>query len=150
MDEEPETENVPGHIEHPVGLSPELEGALAEVMVGADRFGHRQHLHLAWLALNRYGEEAEQVLTRWLFELALRHDMPDRFNVTRTNAWGALVRYHHAADTRLGGFDDFIRRNPQLLDGSLLGYHWSAESLDSEEARTKWVDPDLAPIPVAP
>jgi hypothetical protein len=33
------------------------------------------------------------------------------------------------------------------MDKSLPPCHWSAERLGSEEARSGWVKPDLAPLP---
>ena len=38
--------------------APAFDALMAEVMAGAQRFGHRQHVHLTWLAVRRYGTVA--------------------------------------------------------------------------------------------
>jgi hypothetical protein len=35
-----------------------FDALFAQVMTGAERFGHRQHIHLTWLAVCRYGTRA--------------------------------------------------------------------------------------------
>jgi len=32
-----------------------FDALMAEVMAGAARFGHREHVHLTWLAVRRFG-----------------------------------------------------------------------------------------------
>jgi hypothetical protein len=36
----------------------QFEELMHEVMADADRFGHRQHVHLTWLAVRRHGKHA--------------------------------------------------------------------------------------------
>lgn len=36
----------------------EFEGLMAEVLAGAERFGHREHVHLTWMAVRPYGVPA--------------------------------------------------------------------------------------------
>jgi hypothetical protein len=38
--------------------APPFPELMAEVMAGAERFGHRQHVHLTWLAVRRCGTAA--------------------------------------------------------------------------------------------
>lgn len=40
-----------------------------------------------------------------------------------------------------------IERNPELLDSRIMLTHYSAEVLFSDEARARFVDPDIQPIP---
>jgi hypothetical protein len=35
--------------------APVFDALMAEVMAGAPRFGHREHVHLTWLAVRRCG-----------------------------------------------------------------------------------------------
>ncbi len=35
-----------------------FDALMAEVMAGASRFGHREHVHLTWLAVRRCGVAA--------------------------------------------------------------------------------------------
>ena len=43
--------------------------------------------------------------------------------------------------------DDFIDRNPILLDSKIMLTHYSAGLLFSDAARAAFVEPDLDPIP---
>jgi hypothetical protein len=45
-------------------------------------------------------------------------------------------------------FEEFLDRNPQLLDAGLLGHFYSAALLGSHQARSQWVPPDLHALPV--
>ena len=44
-------------------------------------------------------------------------------------------------------FEEFIERNPELLDGKLVEHFYSRELIFSDSARAVWVDPDLRPLP---
>jgi hypothetical protein len=52
---------------------------------------------------------------------------------------------HRSPDSRCA--DDFIDRNPVLLDSKIMLTHYSAGLLFSEAARAEFVEPDLDPIP---
>ena len=43
--------------------------------------------------------------------------------------------------------DDFMARNPLLLDSKIMLTHYSADLLFSDQARAEFVEPDLDPIP---
>jgi len=42
---------------------------------------------------------------------------------------------------------EFIEHNPRLLDAKIMLSHYSAEVLFSPEARSRWISPDVQPIP---
>ena len=44
-------------------------------------------------------------------------------------------------------FDEFLERNPELLDSKLLEHFYSRELILSEGARATFVAPDLRPLP---
>jgi hypothetical protein len=41
----------------------------------------------------------------------------------------------------------FIENNPVILDSKIMMTHYSTELLFSDEARARFVEPDLSPIP---
>ena len=125
----------------------DLDTALAEVMAGAERFGHCEHIHLAWLVCQSNRLDAGEVLCSWLQEIAARHVMPQRFHRTLTLAWVELTKHHLDRDTGEGGFSGFISRNPGLLDATLPAMHWDGGTLSSQLARERWVSPDRLPLP---
>lgn len=110
-------------------------------------FGHREHLELAWLYLERHrlaeAEGAMEAALRWVAE---RHGAPERYHDTLTRAWVRLVAVHrdmHAA----GSFDAFIEASGGLLDRRLLDGHYTADRLAGDAARHGWVAPDVRPLP---
>ncbi|HZP52138.1 hypothetical protein [Actinocrinis sp.] len=120
---------------------------MAEVMATADRFAHRQHVHLTWLAVRRYGTvTAIGVVSDGIQRVARYAGAPQKYNATVSRAWVELVG-HHADHCDAADFDTFADQNPVLLDKKLLTRFYRPSTLASAEARTGWVAPDLAPFP---
>lgn len=120
---------------------------MGEVMATAEGFGHRQHVHLTWLAVKRYGTAAAVDLVSEGIQRTARYaGVPQKYNATVSRAWVELVG-HHAAEGETGGFDAFAGRNPALLDKKLLTRFYRPSTLAGVPARTGWVEPDLAPFP---
>ena len=112
------------------------------------RFGHREHLRLAWLALDRCGgvDEALPLVEHAIQNYARAHGAERKYHRTLTEFWVRLV--DHARSTRPElGFDALLDAFPLLLDPRLAERHWSADELRSEAARAGWVEPDLVPLP---
>lgn len=120
---------------------------MAEVMSAAPRFGHRQHVHLTWLAVRRHGTTAAVDLVGEGIQGVARYaGAPQKYNATVSRAWVELVG-HHAEHDAAADFDTFADRSPALLDKRLLARFYRATTLASAAARTGWVEPDLAPFP---
>jgi hypothetical protein len=124
-----------------------FDALMAEVMAHADRFGHRQHIHLTWLAVRRYGTPAAVALVCEGIRRTARYaGAPQKYHASVSRAWVELVGYHAVDDTG----DDFVAfagRYPQLLDKRLLLHHYRSSTLATAAARTGWVEPDLLPLP---
>jgi hypothetical protein len=121
-----------------------LRGILAR-----GRFGHREHLELAWSYLGQYdADAAREAMTSAIREVAASHGAPDRYHDTITRSWLHLVAIHRSASAA-SSFDEFIADNGGLLDRHLLSRHYSEERIASDAARAGWVDPDLRPLPVS-
>ncbi len=128
-------------------LSPPLAAALAEVTTQGVRFGHRQHIHLAFLAARRYGPgRTPEVMCDWIGQIAAAHGMPERYHATMTIAWARIVAGHVSADPSISDFAAFADAYHPLLDKDLLARHYTAAALGSAAARVGWVAPDLAAI----
>lgn len=120
---------------------------MAEVMASAERFGHRQHVHLTWLAVQRYGTAAAVGLVSDGIQRTARYaGAPQKYNATVSRAWVELVG-HHAGSSASTSFDSFARQNPALLDKRLIGRFYRPSTLAGERARRGWVEPDLVPFP---
>jgi hypothetical protein len=124
-----------------------FDALLAEVMATASRFGHRQHIHLTWLAVRQHGVLAAVTLVSDGIQRTARYaGAPQKYHVTVSRAWVELVG-HHAADRPEPDFPAFAAHHPLLLDKRLLTRFYRPATLASPHARTQWVAPDLAPFP---
>jgi len=131
----------------PEDAFPEL---LAEVNAGSGRFGHREHVHLTWLAVRRCGMPAAiDVVSDGIRRTARYAGAPQKYHATISRAWVEVVA-HHAAATPTDDFGTFAARNPELLDKRLLSRFYSSRTLAAADARTGWVDPDREPFPFTP
>jgi hypothetical protein len=129
----------------------ELAAILAEITPGGGRFGHREHIHLAYIAVQRHGPgQAGAVVARWLRHLTAYHRAPQKFHATVTQAWVEIVAHHMAAGPPATDFAAFADTYPLLLDKKLLTRHYSSRALASPAARTGWLEPDLASFPWRP
>lgn len=133
---------------HSDGLPEELAGLLAEIVPPGSTFRHREHIHLAYLAVARHGTDlAADKVSGWIRHLAAYQRAPQKFNATVTRAWTEIVAHHMAAAPPGTDFASFAERHPALLDKRLLARHYTARTLASPAARTGWAEPDLAPFP---
>jgi hypothetical protein len=133
---------------HDEGIPGELSALLAQVARPDGRFGHRQHVHLAFLTVRAHGtREAVVTISSWIRHLAEYNRAPQKYNATMTQAWTWLVGHHVEADPAVADFGEFADRYPALLDKRLLQRHYRASTLASATARQRWVEPDLAPFP---
>jgi len=130
---------------HPA-TSHAFNALMADVMADADRFGHRQHIHLTWLAVRRYGiTTAIELVSDGIQRTARYAGAPQKYHMTVSRAWVQLVG-HHATGSN-DDFDAFADRYPALLDKRLLTLHYRSSTLATAEARSGWVEPDLKPLP---
>jgi hypothetical protein len=138
--------NASSHDPHPAHAA-RFQELMADAMTGADRFGHRQHIHLTWLAVRRYGTAAAAELVSDGIQQTTRYARaPQKYNATVTGAWVQLVG-HHTTAADATDFDTFACQHPALLDKRLLTRFYRPATLASAQAQTRWVEPDLAPFP---
>jgi hypothetical protein len=137
----------PGRASH-AEMPAELSALLREIVPTGGRFGHRQHIHLAYLTVRRHGTQAAVTrISGWIRHIAIYEQAPQKYNATMTMAWTQLVGHHVEADPTTADFSEFAARNPALLDKRLLSRHYRSSTLASTAARAGWVEPDLASFP---
>jgi hypothetical protein len=137
------------HTSHPAfGATAEFDALMAQVMAVADRFGHRQHVHLTWLAVRKHGTSAAiSLISDGIRRTARYAGTPQKYHATISEAWVRLVASHATDDS--DNFDAFAQRYPALLDKRLLTRHYRSTTLASSMARQHWVEPDLVALPSA-
>ncbi len=125
----------------------QFDDLMAEVMATAGRFGHREHVHLTWLAVRRFGVRAAVGLVSDGIQRTARYaGAPQKYHATVSRAWVELIGYH-AAERGGEDFAAFAGRCPALLGKRLLTRHYRPVTLASPQARAGWIEPDLAPFP---
>ena len=112
-------------------------------------FNHRGHVRLAYVYLTEHDPNAAYQLMRDALFSFIQHNAidPAKYHETITRAWIMAVRHFMVITPSSESADEFIEKNPRLLDSKIMLTHYSAEVLFSEEARAKFVEPDLHPIP---
>jgi len=117
--------------------------------VPASEFDHRAHVRLAYVYLcEQTTEQAHESMKTALLSF-LRHLGVDtsKYHETITRAWVMAVRHFMEISSPCLSADEFMQRNPLLLDSKVMLRHYSAEVLFSPAARREFVEPDVAPIP---
>lgn len=111
------------------------------------KFHHADHIRLAWLCVLRHGPRgAETVLLDGIRKFAQRAGVPQKFMHTTTIAWTRLVAVAQTNNPATNSFSEWIQSQPELLDRNLLARYYSPGRLETSEARSGWVEPDLAPL----
>ena len=109
--------------------------ALENNMLDPADFSHRDHVGVAYLAIERYGVfDAMSVFARGLRTLTERAGVPEKFNATITMASMSLIAERAAA----GDFesaDAFLNANGDLLEKSFLTRQYDRERISSPLAR---------------
>jgi hypothetical protein len=112
-------------------------------------FSHRAHIRLAYVYLAE--SDVDLALERMrasLVSFLSHHDVPaSKYHATLTRAWILAVDHFMHRSPKAFSADDFIARNPLLLDSKIMLTHYSAELLFSDQARMDFVEPNLDPIP---
>jgi len=109
--------------------------ALEEGTFPRDAMDHRAHLRLVLLHRDD-PQRARDLLLAYITRIGGLV----RYNETLTQVWLRLVAAHGEETV------DALMRTP-LADSNLPFRHYSPERLWSDEARTKFLEPDLQPLP---
>jgi len=112
-------------------------------------FNHRTHIRLAYVYLSEHDINAAHQMMRGALLSFLKYHAVDvsKYHETITLAWIMAVRHFMENTPKAESFDTFIEKNPEMLDSKIMMTHYSAEVLFSDEARAKFVEPNLDPIP---
>lgn len=112
-------------------------------------FDHRAHVRLGYIYLSNQDADSAHGSMRDALKNFLDHNGIDisKYHETLTRAWILAVRHFMEKTPDTKSSDQFIENNPILLDSRIMMTHYSAESIFSDEARQKFVEPDLDPIP---
>ena len=127
----------------------EFVGRLTSFTLPIDQFHHYDHVRLAWIYLRREEiDAATERMVRTLQSLGLHHrGHLNNYHDTVTRAFMRLVSAHIRMTPAIDTFEKFASAHPMLFGKDALHAFYSRELLDSQPARTGWIDPDIKPLP---
>ena len=129
----------------------ELWQAFGSATLPEKNWTHQEHLRVAWLYSSRHPLDEAHVLMRvGIIRLNASHGLVETaargYHETITRVWLAVVRAlmkEMPAESSLA----FVEAGGDRLARDALFRHYSRERLMSVEARARFVEPDLAPLP---
>lgn len=111
--------------------------------IAARDFTHEMHVRAGWALLNRMSYlEAVERCASTIRSMAEREGAGQKFNMTITVAFLALIAEHIAATPSAKTWPDFIAANRALLDKKLLTRWYEPERLKSAAARSGFLMPE--------
>ena len=122
-----------------------LVDRLERCLLAKTEFHHRDHLAVAVVYL--YSGDFESAVERMrtsLTRFATHHGVAGLYHETRTCFW--LQQVEMLLDRDLCLEESVCIIQGQLADKDLVLTHYSKERLDSQEARSQWLSPDLQPV----
>jgi hypothetical protein len=116
-----------------------------ECSLGAKCWTHAAHVRMGWLVLetsSSFDEALERIRTGIMRFNSSKNSIG--YHETITIAFARLIE-----SRRLNGesLEAFVARNPDLLEKDCLKRFYSPAILASEEARNRFIEPDLAALP---
>lgn len=117
--------------------------------IAPQNFGHREHLRMAYTLLAMLPtQEAQSRVRRSLKRFIRQNGIPlSKYSETLTKAWLLAVHHFMKNSTATRSCDEFLELNPLLLDPEIMLSHYSKSRLFSESAKSRFIEPDLEPIP---
>ena len=117
--------------------------------IPAAEFHHRDHLRLAYVYLCEHETQmAIEIFREHVKKFLSDNGVPDdKYHETVTRSWVQAVRHFMEMCGSATSFEEMINHDNRLLDMDLMLTHYRRETLFSDSARLKFIQPDLEPIP---
>lgn len=126
----------------------EFESQFEKGELSPKLFSHEAHLRLAWIYIQKHGEErASEKISREIQQFDRIHGDGTKFNATVTVAAVKMVN-HFIQKSTADNFNSFIGEYPRLKTSfkDLLEQHYKMNMFTNEEAKFRFVEPDLLPF----
>jgi len=111
-------------------------------------FNHEAHLRLAWLLIRELGaDQATETIQAMLQKFVEHVEARDKYHVTLTVAATRAV-HSFMLKSKTKSFESFITENQVLKTDfkKLINSHYSIDIFSSENARIRFLEPDLLPF----
>jgi len=115
---------------------------------------HRAHLRVGYMYVRKYGlDAAVERMRSGIQRFNAAGQIPEAidrgYHETVTQAWLRLISTYLADESSDQCSESFLDAHPDLGDKRVLLQFYSRERIMSWEAKRGFVEPDLAPLPVA-
>ena len=114
----------------------------------ADLFNHEAHLRFAFIHIDSFGKEgAVEMVTDRILKYVSNLGAEDKYHETLTVSAVEIVN-HFMQKAESKEFVELLEEYPRLQSDfkSLLYTHYSSDILNSEEAKSRYLEPDLLPF----
>jgi len=121
-------------------------------VIPMEQWHHREHIRVAYLYLSRYPQDAAiEKICSGIKALNSAQKVPEAidrgYHDTITLAWIRLVQCALAEFGPAESADVFMDKHTQLLSKRALLFFYSRDRIMSAEAKARFIEPDLAPLP---
>lgn len=108
------------------------------------QFDHAAHIEVAWRFLDKYGPDTgSRIFREELIRLSIELGAPGKFHETITRFFLEEIAARMRSNQ---DWEAFREQNDELFDGrEILGRFYSTDTLNSDEARYRYIAPDRAP-----
>ena len=122
-----------------------LVDRLERCLLAGSEFRHQDHLAVAVVYLYGSGlETALEKLRASLLRFSSHHGASDKYHETLTRFW--IEQVEQRLDRSVCLTESVRRVQAELSDKNLIYRYYSAERLNSPEAKAHWVEPDISPF----
>nr|WP_299381950.1 hypothetical protein [Allomuricauda sp.] len=122
-----------------------FEASFSDASLNPQLFTHEAHLRLAWIYIKKYGiDKAESKICDEIRQFDKIHGDGTKFNMTVTVAAVKMV-HHFIKKSDSVTFSAFINQFPRLVTRFkvLLNQHYGMDVFNNDQARLKYLEPDL-------
>jgi hypothetical protein len=126
--------------------------AFEAAAIPSERWRHRDHIRVAYLYLRDHPFEAAIARIRNGIRAlnganGVKTTATSGYHETVTVAWAHVVAAGIAHHGAAADFEAFAAENPHLCAKSLLRLYYTRARIFTPEARERFVEPDLEPLP---
>jgi hypothetical protein len=130
----------------------ELIDAFESCLIPLESWKHRTHLRVAWIYLDRHGldgaiERMRVGIPKLNAANAIIDGIDMGYHDTVTVAWLKIIEATRRAYGLEADSETFLDSHTQLHSKVLLRLFYSRERIMSAEAKVRFIEPDLAPLP---
>eukprot|EP00731_Ephydatia_muelleri_P028436 Em0020g80a len=125
--------------------------AFEDVTLATEDWTHEAHIRMAWNYLVEHGKQEAMPLIKYGIQKYTEQNKGKIKNVYNDTVTVFFIHMIDWAIQQFQGrphtFEEFLQANPQLSDSKLIYKYYSEHALGSDQAKKRWIQPDIQPLP---